>query len=306
MNDLVEARNLTKKINSDFTVKSISLNVGLGECLGVIGPINSGKSSILSMLSCQTAFDSGQLFIDKLDVQESKAKVKSLIGVVSQNNDLDKSLSPYLNLLTYSLYFGIPVREANRAIKSIFRELEIDENSDLLFSDVDTIQKVSLARALVTSPKVLFMDEFFFGVGGKAKSFLKNHLLKIKNKNNVAQILFTSDFLQVDSLIDKIIVISNGKIIAQGPPNQLILENVGKEVVEFQISGTDVSYYLEKLKPNYEYKITNDKVRLFLKSGQHHGDALKLLTSENIVIRKATIEDLYVKVSEKSYEAIPR
>ena len=104
-------------------------------------------------------------------------------------------------------------------------------------------------------------------------------------------------------LCDRVLLLDKGKVICVGKPDDLIKEYVGNEIVEFKVKVGDINYYIKKVESEYDYQVLNDRIRLFIKSGQDGKSALNLFASDDIVVRKANLEDVFLKLTGHSLQA---
>ncbi len=301
MKNILEARGITKRIFGKQVIDSVSLSLQKGQCIGVVGPYKSGKSSLMRLLSGQIQADSGELFVNDIDAKIAINKIKSFIGVVPGYDDLDRELSPLMNLTVFANFFGLDQNIALGKATELFREFKIDDiDGEILDNlDKDQIRKLSFCRALIHNPEILIIDEPTVQVSTRAKLELWQSIKQLK-KQKKSLIVATEDLKEVEEICDKVIVLSNGRVIAEGAPKQLVKEQVGEEIVEFKINRGDVSYYTDKLRNQYEYAVLDSSVRLFLKTGQSHKDAIRHFSSEKILIRKASLEDVYIKIADRN------
>jgi lipooligosaccharide transport system ATP-binding protein len=303
---VLEARNITKKFQNKLILDSINLQLKNNECLGIVGPNQSGKTTLLKILSCQLPYDTGELFYADAEFKKYSVKSRKYIGFCPEEENFDWSYSPETNLIAYACLFGMEREKARLKIQKLCRELGIYALNDKLnFGEIkiDQLRKLSLCQSLINDPKLWIIDNPTRNLEEKESLEIWQHMSHFKK--TAGAVLFATDLLEeAERVSDRVIMLSNGKIIAQGAPSQILKEEIGSEVVEFKINKGDINYYLEKIKGNYEYKITNEEVRLFLKKGQNSIEAVKLMARDNIQIRRPSLEDLFIKKTNHKFRGV--
>lgn len=223
---IVEAKSLTKKYplpgtKSDFflAVDDISLSIEAGEIYGILGPNGAGKTTTMEMLEGLTDIDSGEAFIDGINVNTNPYAVKKIIGVQLQANEYFDHLSIAELISLFSDLFG---RKANP--EELLARVNLQDKAHAKPASLSGGQKqrFSIASALVNDPKVLFLDEPTTGLDPQAKHNLWD-LVKNLNKTGMTIILTTHNMDEAEQLCDRLVIMDHGKIIASGTPQSLIL-----------------------------------------------------------------------------------
>jgi ABC-2 type transport system ATP-binding protein len=225
---IITATNLTKNYpnpelpGQSFTaVNKINLRVNAGEIFGLLGPNGAGKTTTLEMLEGLNKIDEGSILIDGIDVKINPYEVKKIIGVQLQSNEyFDRLNLSDLLILFASLY------STTTNPKELLAKVNLE---DKLYAKPDDLsggqkQRFSIACALVHSPKILFLDEPTTGLDPQAKHNLWN-LAKDLNKEGMTIVLTTHNMEEAEYLCNRIAIMDKGLIIAQGTPQQLILEH---------------------------------------------------------------------------------
>ena len=203
-----------------FAVDGVSLTIARGEVFGILGPNGAGKTTTLEMIEGLTDIDGGEARIDGISVRTKPYKVKERIGVQLQANEYfdNVSLEELLSLFG-TLY--------HRAInpQALLGRVQLDEKAKSKPAALSGGQKqrFSIACALVNDPKVLFLDEPTTGLDPQAKRNLWN-LVQGLNASGMTIVLTTHNMEEAEELCDRIAIMDNGKIIAEGTPQKLILE----------------------------------------------------------------------------------
>lgn len=225
-----------KKSGAVVAVDNVSLTVARGEIFGILGPNGSGKSTLIRCISTLLVPDSGVVEIFGLDAQRDEMAVKRLLNRVSVEAAFFKKLSPMENLMYAARLYGLSPAEATPEAKRILRRLDLPERA--LKQPVEDLsrgqqQKIAIARALLTSPVLLLLDEPTTGLDPRSKREVQAFVEELRATHDATILLTTHDMLEADALCDRIAVIHDGKVVAMGTPAELkaqVANGSGKEV----------------------------------------------------------------------------
>ncbi len=225
---IIELNNLTKKYplpgnksESFFAVAGISLRIEAGEIYGILGPNGAGKTTTLEMLEGLNDIDGGTATIDGIDVQTNPYKIKELIGVQLQANEYFDNLSLVELLSLFGALYGRSIDPDDLLGKVNLREKAKAKPGNLSGGQK---QRFSIACALVNSPKVLFLDEPTTGLDPQAKRNLWDLVLQL-NRSGMTIVLTTHNMEEAESLCHRIAIMDHGKIVAEGTPQNLIMQH---------------------------------------------------------------------------------
>jgi len=200
-------------------VDSISFDINKGEIFGVLGPNGSGKSTLIRMISTLLIPDSGFIKIFGFDSVKEAGKVRYLINRVSVEASFFKKLSAMENLLFTAGLYGIKKRDAREKLMEIFEIIKLDKkriNDPLEDFSRGMQQKVAIARAFLTSPELLLLDEPTTGLDPRAKREVQELMEKVKSESNTTILLTTHDMEEADLLCSRVAIMHKGKIRIQG------------------------------------------------------------------------------------------
>ncbi len=298
MKSIIEATNLVKCYDSTTAVKGISFNVREGECFGLLGPNGAGKSSTFKMMYGSASITQGELFVLGLNAKLHMEKIKSSIGVVPQENGLDPDFSALDNLIIYGSYFRLPFKQLKSRAMELLAMMQLEDHYSKAIDHLSGGMKrrLVLARALLTKPKLIFLDEPTTGLDPQARSWIWDELRELQ-KNGTTLVLTTHYMEEAEALCDRLIIINKGLAVAEGSPEQLIESNVGKEVIEFEVDALEIEYFIEKIKGKFTYQVMRTGLKIFLTRGQTARDAINEISSQNITMRKASLNDVFLKIS---------
>jgi lipooligosaccharide transport system ATP-binding protein len=232
----VVARELVKRYGAFTAVDGISFEVRDGECFGLLGPNGAGKSTTLKMICCTSPVTGGRLEVGGLDVGHNARKVKALLGVVPQDDNLDPDLSVRKNLEVYARYYGISSAEAGPQIDEALALFQLGERGKDRVDDLSGGMKrrLAIARALVHEPKILMLDEPTTGLDPQARHLVWQKLRLLKARG-VTMILTTHYMDEAFQLCDRLVIMNRGKILTEGAPRDLIREHAGEGVLELRM-----------------------------------------------------------------------
>ena len=206
-------------------VDDISLEVSIGEIYGILGANGSGKSTLIRLISTLLLPDAGSIHVFGDDVVTNSMKVRRVMNRVSVEASFFKRLSSAENLIYAARLYGIPAAEAAKKARNILERLgfeakRMDGEMEQLSRGMQ--QKVAIARALLTTPMLLLLDEPTTGLDPKSKRDVQAFIEEIRNERNAVIVLTTHDMVEAEKLCDRIAIIDNGKFIAEGTVKELI------------------------------------------------------------------------------------
>ncbi len=298
MSIVISAVNLVKKYETKTAVDRISFEVNAGECFGLIGPNGAGKTSTFKMIYGSSVVTSGELFVLGLNAKDHIKKIKSQIGVVPQENGLDPDFSVIDNLLIYANYLGLGKQEALAKARELLRTIQLEDYSS---QPVDNLsggmkRRLAIARSLISEPKVLLLDEPTTGLDPQARNWIWEELSAMKKKGRT-MVLTTHYMEEAETLCDRILIMNKGLAVAEGKPQDLILDYVGREVIEFEVEPAEMEYYSNKIKAKFEYQAMRNRLKVFIRGPVEVKDVVGEISSRNIVVRRASLNDVFLRIS---------
>ena len=299
----VVAQSLVKEYGDLVAVRGIDFEVQPGECFGFLGPNGAGKTSTMRMIACASPVTSGTLLVNGLPVQTEARAIKSNIGVVPQGDNLDDELTVIDNLRLYAGYFGMNGPEARaRAMNA----LELFQLADRAGSKVDELsggmkRRLLIARGLINEPSLLVLDEPTTGLDPQARHLVWRTLRRLKDQG-VTMLLTTHYMDEAATLCDRLIVMHEGRILAEGSPVELILRTAGETVIEAQsldpAALERVAEFL--LDTGAEIERTPDSVHAFGLDGIDL--SAQPLLDVRAYSRPANLEDVFLRLTGRGLE----
>lgn len=225
----LEIRDISKRFKKkrgeySYALKSVSFNVRRGEVVGILGPNGSGKSTLVRALSTLTLPDSGTVKIFGVDAVEHPRVVQRYINRVSVEASFFKKLSSMENLLFGAKLYGVTDRESRPQIRAILESIgfdyeRVDEPMEHLSRGMQ--QKIALARALLTSPMLMLLDEPTTGLDPRSKKDVQGLIQNIRKSHDSSILLCTHDMGEAEELCDRIGILLDGELIALETPQEL-------------------------------------------------------------------------------------
>ncbi|HEX4226011.1 MAG TPA: ABC transporter ATP-binding protein [Pseudonocardiaceae bacterium] len=221
-------------------VDELSFTVEQGEVFGLLGPNGAGKSTTVGVLTTRILPTSGTCEVFGTDVVARPAAAKRLLAVVPQRQNLDRSLDVRQNLLFHARYHRVPRDERERRAEELLHLMGLTDRAG---SRVERLsggqaQRVIIARALMHSPKVLFLDEPSTGLDPQSRIFLHERIRELRDRG-VTVVLTTHDMTEAQSLSDRVGIVDRGKLLALDTPRALTEALPGGSTITAGVRGTD-------------------------------------------------------------------
>jgi lipooligosaccharide transport system ATP-binding protein len=301
----VEARDLRKSYGSLVAVDGIDFRVEEGECFGFLGPNGAGKTSTMKMIYGLATIDAGLLTVLGHDVSASRRAVKARIGVVPQEDNLDRAFPVRENLIVHGLYYGLDRERLERRADELLRFVQLHERgADTVFALSGGMKRrLLIARALINDPDLAVLDEPTTGLDPQARHAVWTALERLK-REGVTLLLTTHYMEEATRLCDRLVIMDQGRIITEGKPRDLVAEHVGREVLELAIDdGYPVETLLASLDGRYD---SHDVAERQLLLYAHDAEALlasidhERFPFEQSIVRRATLEDVFLRLTGRS------
>lgn len=243
---MIEAKELTKKFGQFTAVDRVSFTVNKGEVFGFLGPNGAGKSTTIRMLTTLLTPTSGTASVAGYDILKHPERVRENIGLVAEKVILYNRLTAYENLEFFGKLYGLPEKVIKERAEKWLTLLHMDQWMNTLVMKFSTgmKQRVNIARALLTEPPVLFLDEPTLGLDPQTRNLIRRFIADLKN-HGVTVVLTTHDMFDAEILSDRVAIIDHGKIVAVDTvenlkklvPNK---ENPNLEDVYLYLTGEEI------------------------------------------------------------------
>ena len=304
---LVEAHALTKRFGSFVAVDAIDFTIGSGEAFGFLGPNGAGKSSTMRMIGCVSPITEGSLQVLGLDPAEAGPTIRGRLGVVPQEDNHDTELTVWDNLMIYGRYFDLPRPVIRQRAEELLRFVQLTDRRD---SKVDPLsggmkRRLTIARALINQPQLLLLDEPTTGLDPQARHLVWERLYRLKQAG-VTLVLTTHYMDEAEQLCDRLVIMDQGRIVAEGSPRDLIATHVPREVVEVRFDDPAereaAVATLESFATRLE--LLADRVVLYSDDGDHTATMINDagVRAAAVLVRRASLEDVFLILTGRTLE----
>jgi lipooligosaccharide transport system ATP-binding protein len=302
--DLIVVKNLVKQFGDFTAVNGINFSVKQGESFGLLGPNGAGKSSTMRIIGATSQRTSGEVLILGKDPEQAGPQIRAHLGVVPQQDNLDEELTCAENLYIYGRYFGLPKTAVKNKLDELleFAQLLDKKNSKVKSLSGGMKRRLTIARALVSDPDILMLDEPTTGLDPQARHILWDRLFRLKEKG-VTLLITTHHMDEAEQLCDRLMVMDKGEIMAEGSPTELIKKYSTKEVLEVRFGSDRNSQMVEQLQ-SFADRLEElpDRLLLYTESGE---DLLAKIVAANIhpntsLVRRSSLEDVFLRLTGRS------
>ena len=295
---LLNIRNLRKFYGSLEVVAGLDLSVNTGECFGLLGPNGAGKTTTLRLALGLTAPDGGEISMLGLPVPGQAREARMRVGVVPQIDNLDPDFTVRENLLTYGRYFGQSDATTSARIPELLEFAGLSHRAEEKIQALSGGMKrrLTLARALVNDPDLIFLDEPTTGLDPQARHMMWQGLRRLLNQGKT--ILLTTHFMEeAERLCDRIAIMDHGKIIATGSPHALIQSHIEPQVVE--VYGEGVEGWAAAHSATFCERVerVGETVFCYTRDSEALVQQLCSRTDVRYLNRPASLEDVFLKLT---------
>ena len=303
MENAIHVDSLIRTFNGVRAVDDISFDVKTGELFGLLGPNGAGKTTTINILATLLRPTSGRGIVAGFDVTRDRDSVRRSIGIVFQEPALDTKLTGKENLNFHAMMYGIGKTERRLRIDEVLGLVELEEKSDVLVENYSGGMKrrLEIARGLIHSPQVLFLDEPTLGLDAQTRRRIWDYI-KILNREKKVTIILTSHYMEeADYLCDRIAIMDYGKFVAEDTPQKL-KDILGGDVISIEIEG-DTGGLIHDLQNNAWVKNLSDRgnvLRLTVQKGERRIPGIIRLAQNNKVqvnsvdLHKPSLEDVFL------------
>jgi lipooligosaccharide transport system ATP-binding protein len=298
---LVQARGLTKRFGDFTAVDAIDFDITKGEAFGFLGPNGAGKTSTMKMITTVSPITEGKLTVFGIDPNEDGRSIRQRIGVVPQEDNLDLELTVAENLYIYGRYHDMKKSEINPRIDELleFAQLTERKNSEVEPLSGGMKRRLTIARALINNPDLIILDEPTTGLDPQARHLLWDRLYRLKQEG--ATLIITTHYMdEAEQLCDRLVVMDQGKIAAEGSPRELIQRYAPREVVELRFNDGQKDHSVLKMEGLAQRsEVLADRVLLYTDDAEatQHGLHERGIDPEQVLVRRSTLEDVFLRLT---------
>lgn len=301
---LIEARGLVKKYGDFTAVNGIDFTVHRGESFGFLGPNGAGKSTTMRIIAATLTRTSGDITILGKDPAERGPEIRAHLGVVPQQDNLDQALSVSDNLYIYGRYFGLPRKFIRAKIEELLDFAQLTEKRDVKVEALSGGMKrrLTIARALISEPEILMLDEPTTGLDPQARHILWDRLFRLKEQG-VTLLLTTHYMDEAEQLCDRLMVMDKGSIMAEDSPAGLIKKYSTKEVLEVRFGSEKNAVVSDQLREMCErIEVLPDRILMYADDAEKLLEEIRKsgLHPVTSLVRRSSLEDVFLRLTGRS------
>ncbi len=301
---LVTARGLVKRFGEFVAVDGIDFDIGRGDSYGFLGPNGAGKTSTMRMIACMSPVSAGTLRVLGRDPDRDGPEIRARIGLVPQDDTLDLELTVLDNLLVYGRYFDLPRRLIRERADELLDFVQLSERAR---DKVESLsggmrRRLTIARALVSEPELLILDEPTTGLDPQARHLLWDRLYRLRRRG-VTLIITTHYMDEAEQLCARLAVMDRGRFAAEGAPQELIARYSTREVVELRFGTTEPEHVADRLDGIAQRReVLPDRILLYSDDGDATLERVHRLglNPESTLVRRSSLEDVFLHLTGRS------
>ena len=309
MTAMIKTIDLVKEYDGLTAVNKINLTIERGEIFGLLGPNGAGKSTLIKMLVTLLAPTSGKATVAGFDSVGHAFEVRKRIGYVPQESALDARLTAHENLELFAQLYDLPKSSIRNKIQEVLELVELDKRKDDLVAHYSGGMKrrLEIARGLLPSPEVLFLDEPTLGLDPQTRRVVWDFVHRLQKEWNLT-ILATTHYLEeAENEMDRVAIIDKGHIMALGTPSELT-SDYGRDLIELSLKPSNGSYTEDELKSKLdslqlgsELSIRGYEIRIHVQDGKkalpsimHKMESVGF-EIDSISVRTPSLDDVFIR-----------
>ena len=294
---VISASSITKRFGEVVAVDGVSFEVRRGETYGLLGPNGAGKTTTMRMVSGLSPLTGGDLTVAGIDVSRQGREVRNVLGVVTQQDGLDTDLNARDNLITYGFITGLSLEQARRRADAVLMYFDLTDKSN---EDIDNLsggmkRRLAIARAFMTKPQVMVLDEPTTGLDPQGRNRVWQELETMKQAG-VTVLMSTHYMDEAAALCDRLAIMHHGKILAEGAPDELVNRHAGPEVAQVRVSNgarQDVVDWIGNA--GFDYRDAGAVITVTSPSGARPD--LSGLEGVRVSYRPSNLEDVFLSMA---------
>ncbi len=301
---VISAKGLRKTYGDFVAVDGINFEVARGEAFGLLGPNGAGKSTTMRMITSTLARTSGELEILGKDPNKFGPEIRAHLGVVPQQDNLDRQLTVWENILVYGRYFGLSRKFLKPKIDELLAFAQLEDKRNVKSEELSGGMKrrLTIARGLVNEPEILLLDEPTTGLDPQARHVLWDRLFRLKELG-VTLVLTTHYMDEAEQLCDRLVVMDKGRIMAEGSPAELIKKYSTKEVLEVRFGSSGNAAAAKKLeKLGDRLEVLPDRILVYTENGEKTLEKVTKMGLDPVtsLVRRSSLEDVFLRLTGRT------
>ncbi len=300
MEKIIEVNNLKKNYGNVEAVKGIDFYVDSGSLFAFLGPNGAGKTTTINILSTLLSKDEGDIIVNGFKLGEHEDEIRSSIGIVFQEGVLDPLLSVKENLEVRGSFYKLSKELLKERINKALETTGIENLASRKYGSLSGGQKrrTDIARALLHSPKILFLDEPTTGLDPQTRKNVWNTIMRLKTEEKMT-IFLTTHYMEEADMADYVVIIDNGVIVAKGTPSYL-KDNFSKDVLKIKPKNSeDLKKYLTAKSIRFDVQID-----VFIIKLENTVDSIEIINGikeniESFQVLNGTLDDAFINITGK-------
>ena len=309
MSASVQTFDITKKFGDFTAVDHLNMKIG-HEVFGLLGPNGAGKTTLIRMLVTVLPPTEGTATVAGADIVREADKVRERIGVVTQASTLDPELTALQNMNLYGMYYGIPRNKRQEKIAELLKVVGLADRAKGRVAGYSGGMKrrLEIVRALVSEPKVLFLDEPTTGLDPQARAAVLEYVKRIHKEHGITLVITTHYLDEAENLCDRLAIVDHGVIVAEGTPTELKRKVSGGDIIEadFALLPEAALNAVKNADFVLQIKKREGGLTILVKNGAEAVPKLVSLVDSNggklrtITLRELTLDDVFLDVTGRS------
>ncbi|MCW5570336.1 MAG: ATP-binding cassette domain-containing protein [Steroidobacteraceae bacterium] len=295
---MLTVHELHKKFGALEVVRGVSFEVRTGECYGLLGPNGAGKTTTLRCCLGLTAPDTGEIRLDSLPVPARAREARARVGVVPQFDNLDPDFTVRENLAIFGRYFGLPRSAVAARVPYLLDYAGLADKAD---APIETLsggmkRRLTIARALINDPRILFLDEPTTGLDPQARHVVWERLKRLLGEGRT--IILTTHFMdEAQRLCDRVAIMDHGVFIAEAPPDSLIEREIEPIVIEAYGDGIHAWFDAHARRLAARAEFSGDTAFCYCRDPEPLLATLADHPELRVLRRAANLEDVFLKLT---------
>jgi lipooligosaccharide transport system ATP-binding protein len=294
---IIEARQVVKRFGQLTAVNEVNFAVERGEFFALLGPNGAGKTSTIRMLYGFSPLNGGRMEIFGQDIRNDWRNIRSRLGICQQENTLDPDLTVLQNLLLYARYFEMDKAVARKRAEKLldFFALAGKRKARVMELSGGLARRLQLARALMAEPELLILDEPTAGLDPQSRHQVWDRLLALK-KRGLTLVLTTHYMDEAEQLCDRLVILDQGRIIAEGRPRDLIIKYAAESVIDIEGPSDELRKYVTE--NGVESDDLGDRIIIYTEPrGELESRIREEFCMESCRFRTGNLEDVFLRLT---------
>jgi len=300
----IEVQHLTKKFGDLVAVDDISFNVEEGEIFGLLGPNGAGKTTLIRMMTTLTPPTSGTALIDGHDIRSDADGVRQVLGVIPQAFTSDPELTAAENMLIHAKLYGVPSAQREPLIRGLLESVDLLKFKDALVRTFSggMRRRLEIARGLVHSPRILFLDEPTTGLDPVSRTNVWELIRTLRSKSELTILLTTHYMDEADKLCDRIAIVDHGKLAVLDTPKRLKDSIPGTDTVDAEFENAPPGWIDELRHLAHAANVTQSAETSHISSNDGPATVAALMdlararkiTVKKVSVQSTTLDDVFL------------